>query len=566
MYVKRLPIGVSSFEDMIGGNYYYVDKTLLIKDVLDLSGKIKLITRPRRFGKTLNMDMIREFYSIGGKDLFDGLKIMKEKEFVKEHYHKYPVLFITFRDVKQPDWHSAQIKMKYILALLMEDVLKRIQHVDGIIEKMVEDILENGDISIYEKSLELGTKMLYERYGKKVVLLIDEYDVPIEAAYTYQHRDPDYYENIVAFMRDLLIAALKDNPYLEFAILTGVYRVAKESIFSGLNNLQEYTIFSPYMQTHFGFTEDEVYELLKYYDLENDIDAVRDWYNGYVFGGVEGIYNPWSVIKYIHERIGGVSVEKALQPYWINTSSNDIIIKQIENNPFLQEDLDKLLSKEELIVPIDPFLSLREIDQNPSGVWTLFASAGYINAIQISRKEYSVSIPNKEIEEFYKDSVMLWLERTTKVAMYDLIRALREAVVKGNVNRFAKLLERYLSSSLSYFDIGYDDTERVYKAFVLGMLSLGTNGYVVETETESGYGRVDVAIYPKDKRYGEYALVMELKRANSENKLERAAKEAIEQIKEKGYSEKYERLGYKVIPIGIAFYGKRAYVAISENQ
>ena len=418
--------------------------------------------------------------------------------------------------------------------------------------------------SIY--TLQTLTRVLSEGFGKKTILLIDEYDVPIEAAYTYQHKDSDYYENMVAFMRDLLTAALKDNSYLEFAILTGVYRVAKESIFSGLNNVATYTIFENEMADKFGFTEDEVYELLKYYDLENDIDAVRDWYNGYVFGGVEGIYNPWSVIYYTKERLAGKDVEKALQPYWINTSSNDIIIKQIENNPYLQEDLDKLLSKEELIVPIDPFLSLREIDQNPSGVWTLFASAGYINAIQISRKEYSVSIPNKEIEEFYKDSVMLWLERTTKVAMYDLIRALREAVVKGNVNRFAKLLERYLSSSLSYFDIGYDDTERVYKAFVLGMLSLGTNGYVVETETESGYGRVDVAVYPKDKRYGEYALVMELKRANSENKLERAAKEAMIQIKEKGYSEKYERLGYKVIPIGIAFYGKRAYVAIPENQ
>ncbi len=558
--MKRLPIGVSNFEDMISGNYYYVDKTPLVKDAYELSGKIKLITRPRRFGKTLNMDTIKEFYSIDGRDLFDGLKIISEKEFIKEYYHQYPVIFVSFKDIKKTKWKDAKISTEKLLEDLAMNIFLDMKDIsDEKLNVLKQKYLE-GKIETHDRTLRILTEALYKYYGKRVILLIDEYDVPIEAAYTYQHRDPDYYENMVAFMRDLLTAALKDNPYLEFAILTGVYRVAKESIFSGLNNVAAYTIFSPYMQTYFGFTEDEVYEMLKYYNLESDINAVRDWYNGYVFGGVEGIYNPWSVIYYIHERLGGLSIESALQPYWINTSSNDIIIKQIENNPFLKEDLDKLLSRQDLIVPIDPFLSLREIDENPSGVWTLLASAGYLNAVQVSRKEYSVSIPNKEVEEFYKDSVMLSLERITKVAMYDLIRALREAVMKGNAEKFSKLLERYLSSSLSYFDIGYDDAERVYKAFVLGMLSLGTNGYAVETEVESGYGRVDIAIYPKDKRYGEYAIVMELKRAGSKDNIEEAAKEAINQIKEKGYKEKYENLGYKVIPIGIAFFGKKVFV------
>ncbi len=558
--MKRLPIGVNNFEEIINEGYYFVDKTLLVKDAKMLEGKVKLITRPRRFGKTLNMDMIREFYSIDGRDLFNELKIMDEKEFVNENYHKYPVVFVSFKEVKPITWEKAEIKLKNTLASFLGEVLKIVGDVSKEDEYIVQAIMRREDIANYEDTLKLMTKMLYEKYKKKVILLIDEYDVPIEAAYTYQEEDPKYYKMMVAFMRDLLTAALKDNPYLEFAILTGVYRVAKESIFSGLNNVATYTIFDKFMQTHYGFTEDEVFEMLKYYGLENDMDAVRDWYNGYVFGGVEGIYNPWSVIYYVHYRLGGHSVEESLQPYWINTSSNDLIIKQIETNPFLQEYLDKLLSKDELVVPIDPFLSLREIDQNPSGVWTLLASAGYINAVQVSRKEYSVSIPNKEVEEFYKDSVMLWLERTTKVAMYDLIRALREAIVRGNAIRFIRLLERYLTSSLSYFDIGYDDAERVYKAFVLGMLSLGTNGYVVETEAESGYGRVDVAIYPKERRYGKYALVMELKRAESESKLEETAKEAIRQIREKGYKEKYEKLGYKVIPIGMAFYGRRVFL------
>ncbi len=548
--MKRLPIGVSNFEEMINSNYYYVDKTLLIKEVYGLSGKIKLITRPRRFGKTLNMDMIKEFYSLDGKDLFDGLEIMSEKNFVKDHYHKHPVLFVSFKNIKRPNWEKAEEALKKLLYRLIID------HTD---DSRILNMYERENAP-YEDALFDITEILYKRHEKKVVLLMDEYDVPIEAAYTYQYEDPRYYKMMVAFMRDLLTGALKDNPYLEFAILTGVYRVAKESIFSGLNNVATYTIFDKIMQTHYGFTEDEVFEMLRHYGLENDISAVRDWYNGYVFGGVEGIYNPWSVIYYIHYRTTGHSVEESLQPYWINTSSNDLIIKQIESNPFLKEDLDKLLSKQELIVSIDPFLSLREIDQNPSGVWTLLASAGYLNAYQLSVDEYSVKLPNKEIEKFYKKVVSNWLERKTKVSLYNMFKSLREAVRNGNVEGFERLLERYLTSSLSYFDIGYDDAERVYKAFVLGMLSLATNGYVVETETESGYGRVDVAIYPKDKRYGEYAIVMELKKANSGDKLEETANEAIRQIEEKGYSDRYERLGFEVIPIGIAFHGKKAYL------
>ena len=558
--MKKLPIGVDNFEEMITGGYYYVDKSLLVKDVKTFSGKVKLITRPRRFGKTLSMDMIKEFYSIDGKDLFDDLKIMKEKAFVEENYHRYPVLFVSFNAVKNPDWDGA----KQALAVLFGEIIRRVlrENSDGMSEedrKLLKDLLNDGNLPKYVFVLQIITRVLYERFKRKVILLIDEYDVPIEAAYTYRNRDPAYYENMVAFMRDTLTAALKDNPYLEFAILTGVYRVAKESIFSGLNNVVTYTIFENEMADRFGFVEDEVFDMLKYYGLEEDIDVVRDWYDGYVFGNVKDIYNPWSVIYYIKERLAGKDVEKALQPYWINTSSNDLIIKQIESNPYLQEDLDKLLSGGELTVEIDPFLSLREMDQNPSGVWTLLASAGYLNASQMSADEYRVSLPNKEIERFYKKVVLSWLERKTKTHMVKLFQALKEAV-RGNPNRFTTLLEKYLSSSLSYFDIGYDDSERVYKAFVLGMLSMAVNGYIVETEAESGYGRVDVAVYPKDKKYGEYALVMELKKASSEEILEEVAREAIEQIKEREYSDKYERLGYRVLPIGIAFHGKKVLV------
>ncbi len=559
--MKRLPIGISNFEEMITGNYYYVDKTALIKEVYDLAGKVKLITRPRRFGKTLNLDMIKEFYSTNGKDLFEGLKIWEEKGFVKEYYHRYPVIFVTFKGIKDPSWEEAKTALEELLGDLASDVLLGIKSDDERILRIKRKYLE-GEPKSYKRVLKNLTEALYIHYGKKVILLIDEYDVPIEAAYTYKNKDPEYYENMVAFMRDLLTAALKDNPYLEFAILTGVYRVAKESIFSGLNNVAVYTVFENEMADKFGFTEEEVHEMLRYYGLEDDMKAVRDWYNGYVFGKTEGIYNPWSVIYYIKERLNGKTVEQALQPYWINTSSNDLIIKQIESNPYLQRDLDKLLSGDELIVPIDPFLSLREIDQNLSGVWTLLAHAGYLNALWTAPKEYKVIVPNNEIMQFYKEKVMIWLERESKVSFYEMYSSLRDAIRSGKADRLAKLLEDYLSSSLSYFDIGYDDAERVYKAFVLGMLSMASNGYIVETETESGYGRVDIAVFPKDKKLGRYALVMELKKAGSEDKLEAAAQEALEQIHEKGYVTKYRKLGLEVITIGIALYGKKVLTKI----
>lgn len=553
--MKLLPIGVDSFEKMITGGYYFVDKSLLIKHIHDLEGEVKLITRPRRFGKTLNMDMIRHFYAMDGKDLFDGLKIWENKAFVKEHYHKYPVIFVTFRDVKDLTWDEARVSLEDLLNDLAADVLSRIESSDFGIERIKEKYL-GKKAKTYKRTLMDLTKALYLYYKRKVILLIDEYDVPIEAAYIYSDNDPEYYENMVSFMRTLLTSALKGNPYLEFAVITGVHRVAKESLFSSLNNVAVYTVLHREMATRYGFTEDEVYEFLKYYDLEGDMDAVRDWYNGYVFGKTDGIYNPWSVIYYTQARLRGYSVEEALQPYWINSSGNDLIIKQIETNPDLQDELDKLLSRQKVSVEIDPFLSLREIDTRSSGVWTLLVNGGYLNAYYVGNDLYDVKLPNKEVEKFFKKSVANWIEKKTNVKAIKMLRALSKAL-NGQVREFIELLKRFLENSLSYFDIGYDDAERVYKAFVLGMLSMGANGYVVETETESGYGRVDVAVYPKDKHLGRYALVMELKKAKSEEKLEAAAKEALIQIRERGYAAKYEKKGHEVIAIGMAFYGKR---------
>ena len=406
--MKKLPIGVSDFYDMIKKNYYYVDKSLLIKDIVDLPGVVKLITRPRRFGKTLNMRMLEQFFSMEGEGgLFDGLKVWQEKVLLKDYYHQYPIIFITFKEIKDTTWENAKVHLK---AKFSEDIKKYLQN--EMIRKDDRDYLEKAackelEIEEYTLLLKTLTRIYYELHKKKTILLIDEYDVPIEAAYTYKEKDPDYYDNMVAFMRNLLTAALKDNEYLEFGILTGVYRVAKESIFSGLNNLAGYTIFENSITDKFGFTDEEVSEILKHFEIDTkeDREIIKKWYGNYRIGNREDLYNPWSILNYISSRLMRLQPSDASQPYWTNTSSNDLIIKQIENNPVVKDSIEELLKGEEIIVTLDPWLSLRELEDDLNGVWTLFASAGYITAKRVDINRYYVKIPNEELLFFFKTSV-----------------------------------------------------------------------------------------------------------------------------------------------------------------
>ncbi len=563
--MKKLPIGVNNFEKMIEEGYYFVDKTLLIKDIIDLPGEIKLITRPRRFGKTLNMNMIKRFYSQEEKkDLFEGLKIWEEKGFVKDYYHKYPVVFVSFKEVKDVTWKDALDHLKTVISNLVEGYTKKVKN--ERFQKWAEEIIEaQAPTSEYMDSLRNITQVLHEETGKKAILLIDEYDVPIEAAYTYKHRDENYYENMVAFMRNMLTAALKDNEHLEFGILTGVYRVAKESIFSGLNNLEVFTVFDSALEKRFGFTEREVMELIEHYELsEEDKKVMDEWYGGYKVGEYQPLYNPWSVIKYISERVvRNASPERAVQPFWINTSSNDIVKEQIEKNPSLKEKLQELLEGKEIMVGVDPWLSLRELEERKEGVWTLLVSGGYLAARQHSFGRYTLKVPNEEIMYFFKTGVMIWLEKETKVVMGKLIEGLWDLLEKGEAGRFARNLEEYMTNALSYFDVGGKEPERVYKAFLLGILSIAINGYEVESEMETGYGRLDVVVYPREKRYGVYAAIFEVKRVvGREEEIEEKAKEALRQIKERKYYEKMVQKGFKVIGFGITFCGKKARIEI----
>mgnify|MGYP000159066794 CR=1 FL=1 len=369
---------------------------------------------------------------------------------------------------------------------------------------------------------------------------------------------------MTAFMRGLLTATLKDNPYLEFGVLTGVYRVAKESIFSGLNNLKVYTIFDTPMADKFGFTEEEVAKMLKHYELgEEDKKVVDEWYGGYGIGDAENLYNPWSVLSYISERTEGKRrSDRAAQPYWINTSSNDLIIEQIKSNKNIKMEIDKLLQGKEVSLTIDQWLSLRELEKRKDGVWVLFAKGGYLTAEWVRNSKYAFRIPNEEVLNFFKDAVMEWIEERTDIEMTRMLDELDIMLQEGEYGGFVEYLKRFIESGLRYYDVARDEPERFYKGFFLGMLSIAINGYKVESEMESGYGRLDVVIYSKDKTYGNYAAIFEMEKAKSEKQLEDLAKQALEQIRERKYHAKVKEKGYKVIAFGIAFSGKRVGIEV----
>ena len=567
--MKKLPIGISEFSEMIKGNYYYVDKTLLIKDIIDLPGKVKLITRPRRFGKTLNMKMLQEFFSLNKKEeLFNGFKIWEETGIVKDYYHKYPIVFITFKEIKDMTWESAKAHM---MALFSENAKEHLQN--KLIKKEDRKYLEGIayrklNIEEYFLYLKALTRMYYDAYGRRTILLIDEYDVPIEAAYTYEKKDKDYYDNMVAFMRNLLTAALKDNEYLEFGVLTGVYRIAKESIFSGLNNLAVYTVFNEGMDDKFGFTEDEVNEMIFYYNLtKEDKEIIDKWYSGYIVGEAHNLYNPWSVVNYVSERINSKRPPIAhAKKYWIFTSENQIIKDQVINNKEVHNELLELIKGEEINKTLDTSISLIELEKNESGVWVLFASSGYLspryNYDSGEAENFYLRIPNEEVMRFFKGTVIEWIKEKTGIDGSSVADKISSMLKRGEYKEFAGWLTEFLIDGLSYYDVAKDESERFYKGFLLGMLAITVNGYVVGSERESGYGRLDVVVYPKDKNYGQYAAIFEVKKSDDEKELEEKAKEALKQIKERKYYAKMQRLGYKVIGFGIAFCGKNVKIQV----
>ena len=533
---KPLPIGIDDFKTIIEEDYYYADKTKMIESLLDDSAGVTLFTRPRRFGKTLNMSMLNYFFNLKNKEenrkLFENLYISKSKYMNQQG--EYPVIYLSFKDIKALNWEKCYYLTRRLITYLYNEF-------EFLREKLNKKDLSDFDKvwldeegADWENSLKNLLRYLYEYHNKKVVVLIDEYDTPIVSGY-----NNGYKKEVLALYRSLYSTVLKSNTHLQFSVMTGILRIAKEGIFSGLNNLKVNSIFSEKYSEYYGMTEEEVLEGLKYYNLEYEINAVKDWYDGYQFGNIE-VYNPWSIINFLDNG--------KLKPYWQGTAGNETINELLDRgNKEIFDDLEKLFRKEIVYKKIRDFT---EFTDDINEIWELFLYSGYLTTSGEQKdKEHPIRIPNREIMEFFEDR---FIDRFTGnyQKFSDTIRYLRA----GNIEKFGEGLQEEILSSLSYFDT--DKDEKYYKVFLIGIFVALMNDYIRLSERESGHGRADLILEPKKKENPGY--IFEFKVANSEEELESYAEEGFEQIEKKKYDiELINRGVTEIIYIGLAFYKKK---------
>lgn len=541
--MKLLPTGIENFKTMIDKSAYYVDKTNFIEDVL--SEQVVLYTRPRRFGKTLNMSMLYYFFSIKEKEnayLFDGLNISKNKDALKVQ-NKYPTIFISLKEMKSLTFDAQISSFSNVIYELLEknlEILSSDQLSDttkDILNKLHNRSSSAEDLKI---SLRVITNALYTYYQQKVIVLIDEYDVPLQAAY-----QNNYYEEMVEFLRSVFSSALKTNDALEKGVMTGCLRISKESIFTGLNNFTAYSVLNNISSEFFGFTELEVKQLLKDYNLSEKMDEVKEWYDGYQFGNKE-IYNPWSTLMYVKNITQDVSFKPI--SFWANTSGNDLVVKYIQNgDKKLRKEFDVLMSGQSLIKYIKPELTYREMD-NINNIYSFLLLTGYLKVIKDrGENQYELVIPNKEVYEIYKQSFMSYFEDYTTSRKGELYQEL----VDGDAKKVNLLLNDILLRNISYFD----NQESFYHGFLVGLL----NDYEVVSNRESGNGRFDVCVLPENI-LGTVVLI-ECKHSISEDDLIDDAKEGARQIVEKKYLEEHRFKKYEnAVGYGISFYKKQCYV------
>lgn len=546
--MKLLPTGIENFKTMIDKSAYYVDKTNFIENVL--SEQVVLYTRPRRFGKTLNMSMLYYFFSIKEREnsyLFDGLNISKNKDALK-HQNKYPTIFISLKEMKNLTFDAQISSFSNVIYELLEKNLEILS--SDQLSDTTKDILNklhnrSSSVEDLKISLRIITKALYTYYQQKVIVLIDEYDVPLQAAY-----QNNYYEEMVEFLRSVFSSALKTNDALEKGVMTGCLRISKESIFTGLNNFTAYSVLNNISSEFFGFTELEVKQLLKDYSLSEKMDEVKEWYDGYQFGNKE-IYNPWSTLMYVKNITQDVSFKPI--SFWANTSGNDIVVKYIQNgDKKLRKEFDLLMNGQSLIKYIKPELTYREMD-NINNIYSFLLLTGYLKVIKDrGENQYELIIPNKEVYEIYKQSFMSYFEDYTTSRKGELYQEL----VDGDAKKVNLLLNDILLRSISYFD----NQESFYHGFLVGLL----NDYEVVSNRESGNGRFDVCVLPENI-LGTVVLI-ECKHSISEDDLIDDAKEGARQIVEQKYLEEHKFKKYEnVIGYGISFYKKQCYVVKVEH-
>ena len=537
---KGIGVGIEDFREIIREDCYYFDKTNYIEEILKDKTKIKLFTRPRRFGKTLNMSTLKYFFDVRNSEenrkLFKNLYIEKSEYFKEQG--QYPVIFITMKDLKKNTWEQMNFAAKSLISNLyneFEFIREKLNEKDLIEFEKIWFKKEDGD---YDNSLRLLGEYLYNYYQKEVILLIDEYDNPLIVA-----NQNGYYKEAINFYRNLYSSALKTNPYLKMGVLTGIVQVAKEGIFSGLNNVITYNILKDKFETFFGLSEEEVEEALKYFEMTYEIEEVKRWYDGYKFGNSE-VYNPWSIINYLSDR--------GLQAYWVNTSDNALIYDNLKNSTVdVFNNLQTLFEGKEVKKEISPFFTFEELSKF-DGIWQLMVYNGYLKINEkLSNDEYMIKIPNYEIQTFFKKG---FIDKFLVSGNY--FNPMMDALLDGDIEEFERRLQNIFLVNTSFYDL---KGEKVYHSLFLGMLIWLRDKYEVKSNGERGHGRYDAMLVPLDKVKPAY--LFEFKVSKTIKGLNAKAEEALTQIKEKKYDAGLKELGIsKIYRIGIAFKGKNVKV------
>ena len=538
--MKRIPIGLSDFKHLIEEDFYYFDKTKFIDEIIQDGAQVKLFTRPRRFGKTLNMSMLKYFFDIKeaeeNRKIFKDLYIEKTESFKEQG--QYPVIFLSLKDLKARTWEIMEKDIKSTVARLFSEykyLLKDLDKFDTITFENV--IMKDIELENLKEILKFLTKILYEKYSKKVIILIDEYDSPLVSAYTN-----GYYEKVKNFFKTFYSTVLKDNTYLQMGILTGIIRVIKAGIFSDLNNLRTYTILSDDYTDSYGLTEEEVEKSLKDYGIEAEISKVKDWYDGYKFGDSE-VYNPWSILNFLQD--------KKLRAYWVDTSGNDLINNVLKmRNKNIITALERLFNGEGLRQNLSGTSDLSKILSDDE-IWELLLFSGYLTVEEkINQDNYILRLPNKEVKSlFRKTFIETYIARGSKLSF------LMESLIENKIEDYEENLQEILLTSVSYNDTKKGN-EAFYHGLIMGMGLYLEGEYITKSNIESGLGRYDFLIEPKNK--SKRAFIMEFKSTDSVEKLEEVSKEALQQIEDKKYNVSLKQNGIKEITyIGIAFCRKQ---------
>ena len=543
-------LGESDFRALRTMKDYYIDKTMYIKDIIDNRSKVILVTRPRRFGKTLNMSMLRYYFDCSQKDnkeLFEGLKIMEQGEEYTSKLGYYPCIYLTLKDAGLLSYEMMIMQLKTIMMELYYENRYLLEDADmapgekNLFNKILS--AEANEVELIN-CVKILSKILSNYYNKPVILFLDEYDVPLQAAYVY-----GYYDKAVNFFKMFYGITFKDNQYLQKTVLTGVSRVAKESIFSGANNFKVFTVLDDEFSDDFGITEKEMDKIIEDFEVQDEKEEIKKWYDGYIIGHTEGIYNPWSILNYLTDR--------KLMPYWVNTSSNDLIKLILKNSATVKEKIEQLLRDEEIEVPINLETVIVGIEQNEENIWGLLLGTGYLKVtgvVDLAMGVYKVKIPNYEIKFLFQNIIRDWFN--DKVIGNNLNTILKDLVTL-KLDEFEQKFKVLVRQMFSFMDVGENTAENFYHAFVLGMLVGLKDNYYVKSNRESGYGRYDIMLEPKDKNGNSFIMEFKVYREEKEKDINDTIENAKKQIEERKYEENLQERGFtNITKMVFAFKGK----------